>query len=306
MHRFKHILVGLTRTETDASLIRYAAMIARLGTANEIHFVHVLPQQTVSAVSVEAILTHDAVRAEMEAEVRDHFTDVPETAQRFCHVLRGPLLDRFLDFAAEKQVDLILLGHQRSHNVRRSLARRLAMKAPCSVWMVPERTPTEIRNILVPTDYSEHSADALGVATSLAKGLGIARCLALHVYFNEATTTFEEYEEVLHDRDEQAFERFLAPLNTYGVRVAPLVEEGAIVSHVVNRVARREHADLIVINTRGRSQSSAILLGSVAEQILLESEVPVLVVKHFGARMSVLQALLDKAFRHKGDRSFGG
>jgi nucleotide-binding universal stress UspA family protein len=252
------------------------------------------------------MVTHDAVHAEMEAEIRQYFTEVPETTQRFHHVLRGPLLDSFLGFAADRQMDLVLLGHQRSHNVRRSLARRLAMNAPCSVWMAPEGTSAEIRTILVPTDFSEHSADALSVATSLASRLGQARCLALHVYFNEATTTFEEYDAILHDQDEQEFARFLAPLNTFGVRIETLVEEGAIVSHVVNRVAERERADLIVINTRGRSQSSAILLGSVAEQILLESRIPVLIVKHFGARMGVLQALLDKAFRHKGDRSFGG
>lgn len=306
MHRFKHILVGLSRAETDSALIQYAANIARLSAATEVHFIHVLSQQTTTSADTGEVPTHDSVLTEMERQVAQIFAAGSETAKAVCHVLRGPLLDRFLEFAAEKEIDLIFLGHQRSHNVRRSLARRLAMNAPCSVWMVPEGTTGEIRNILTPVDFSEHSADALSVATSLARGLGQERCLALHVYFNEATATFEEYEHILHDSDEEAFSRFLAPLNTQGVQVVPLVEEGAIVSHVVNRVAEREHADLLVINTRGRSQSSAILLGSVAEQILLESHVPVLVVKHFGARMGVLQALLDKSFRHKGDRAFGG
>ena len=52
--------------------------------------------------------------------------------------------------------------------------------------------------------------------------------------------------------------------------------------------------------TRGRSRSSAILLGSVAEEMILATRVPLLVVKHFGARMGVLQALLDRRFWHKG------
>jgi nucleotide-binding universal stress UspA family protein len=304
MHRYKHLMVGLTRAATDAGLIRYAAMIARLGTANEIHFVHVQPSQTAFSVSAD-VPTHDSLRNELEQTVRQHFEEAPDAVAKFYHVLREPLLDTFLEFASEKSIDLILLGHQRSHNVRRSLARRLAMKAPCSVWMVPEDTPDRVQQILVPIDYSEHSADALSVATALAHGFGLSQCLALHVYFNDATTTFEEYGNILHDQDERTFQRFVAPLDTHGVRVIPLMEEGAIVSHVVDRVAGREEVDLIVINTRGRSQSSAILLGSVAEQILLESHIPVLVVKHFGARMTVLQALLDKAFQHKGDRSFG-
>jgi sulfate permease, SulP family len=53
--------------------------------------------------------------------------------------------------------------------------------------------------------------------------------------------------------------------------------------------------------TRGRSRSSSILLGSVTEEMILETRVPILVVKHFGARLGVLQALLDRRFRHQGD-----
>lgn len=33
MHRYRHLMVGLARTDADAGLIRYAAMVARLGTA---------------------------------------------------------------------------------------------------------------------------------------------------------------------------------------------------------------------------------------------------------------------------------
>ena len=41
MHRYQHLMVGLARTGADADLIRYAAMVARLGTAREVRFVHV-------------------------------------------------------------------------------------------------------------------------------------------------------------------------------------------------------------------------------------------------------------------------
>jgi hypothetical protein len=61
-------------------------------------------------------------------------------------------------------------------------------------------------------------------------------------------------------------------------------------------VADREGADLIVMSTRGRSRSAAILLGSVTEETIIESRLPLLAVKHFGARMGVLEALLDRRF----------
>jgi hypothetical protein len=82
--------------------------------------------------------------------------------------------------------------------------------------------------------------------------------------------------------------------------VTPLFDEGANAAHAIERVAEREQADLIVMGTRGRSRSAAILLGSVTEQTLIETRLPLLAVKHFGARMSVLQALLDRRFLHSG------
>jgi hypothetical protein len=43
VQRFRHLMVGLSRTARDAGLIRYAAMLARLDTATDVRFVHVLP-----------------------------------------------------------------------------------------------------------------------------------------------------------------------------------------------------------------------------------------------------------------------
>lgn len=299
MHRCRHLLVALPRTDADAGLIDYATMLARRGAAVEVRFVHVLP------AGDEAARTRDRVLAAMEADVRDAFTDVPETVQSYSNVLKGPVVDRLLGYCAEQQVDMILVGHRSDHSSRRSLARRLAMKAPCSVWMVPDGSPAAIRRILVPVDFSKHAADALAVATSLAAMSGLRECLALHVYFDSAVARYEEYDEVIRGDEAQAFERFLEPLDCQGVRIEPLIEEGANVPHVIGRVADANGVDLIVMGTRGRSRSAAVLLGSETEQTLIETRVPLLAVKHHGARLGGLRALLDKDFILKTSPRFG-
>ncbi len=292
MHRYRHLMVGLARTDADAGLIRYAAMVARLGTASEIRFVHVVPSS--------AAHDHNRVLAELQAAVQSHFTGVPATAQVSYDVLTGPLVDRLLAHVAEQQVDLFLVGHGLEALGRRALARRLAMKAPCSVWMVPAAAPATLQRILVPIDFSEPAADSLRVATSMARLSGHAECLALHVYFNEAVITYEENDPVLRGQEEQAYRQFIAPINCQGVQVTPLFEECANVGHAIGRSAERHGADLIVMATRGRSRSAAILLGSVTEEMIIETRVPLLAVKHFGAGMGVLQALLDRRFWQRG------
>jgi nucleotide-binding universal stress UspA family protein len=290
MHRYREMAVGLDRSETDAALVPYAAMVARLGTATAVHFVHVLPRTTDAAT----VSGYDRVIADLQAQVRPEFHDVP--AQQSFDVLSGPLTDRLLSHVAEKEVDLLMVGHGRNRPGRSALARRLAMKAPCSVWMVPEGSRTGINRILVPIDFSENAADAMRVAVSLARLSGAAECLALHVYFNEAVVTYEEYDQVLRGQEQQAYRQFMAPINCHGVQVTPLFEESAQVGHAITRAADRNEVDLIVMATRGRSRSAAILLGSVTEELIIETRRPLLAVKHFGTRLSVLQALLDRKF----------
>ncbi len=301
MHRYQQLMVALAHSNADISLIRYAAMVARLGTATKVQFVHVLPNSAKTSAAPE----HDRVLAELQAQVQPHFSGVYTTAQISYDVLPGPLLDQLLAYAADKQVDLLLVGHGLEAPGRRPLARRLAMKAPCSVWMVPQGSPAALRRILVPIDFSEQSADTMRVANSMAAlsghaGTGQADCFALHVYFNEAVITYEEYDQVLRGQEQQAYRQFMAPINCQGVEVTPGFEEGVNVAHVISRVAERYEIDLIVMATRGRSRSAAILLGSVTEEMIMETRVPLLAVKHFGARLGVLQALLDRRFRHKG------
>ncbi len=290
MQRFRNLMVALSGTASDAGLIRYAAMISRWGTVQSVRFIHVLP----SAASEQA------QRARLEAELRStaqaEFAGVPQAVRQSFDVRGGPLTDCLLTQAAEQQIDLLLVGRQSGGAGRQALVRRLAMKAPCSVWIVPEGTPAAVRRILAPVDFSAPAADTMRVVTAMAQLSGNLECLALHVYFDQAVTTYEGYDQVLRGQEAEAYRKFIAPIDCQGVTVMPLFEEGANVAHVIQRVAAREGADLIVMGTRGRSASAAILLGSVTEETIVDTSQPLLAVKHFGARMGVLQALLDRRF----------
>jgi len=221
-----------------------------------------------------------------------------------CHVIKGDVTDRLLGFAAEYETDFVLLGHRRAHSGRRSLARRLAMQAPCSVWMVPEGSAARLQKILIPIDFSKTAADCLHVGTALAELVGEEQALALHVYFNQANVTYDEYDEIIRNDRQEAFRIFASRINLHGVDVVPLFEEAENVAHAVNRVATETGSDLIVMGTRGRSRSAAVLLGSATEQTIIETTIPILAVKHFGARLRLLQALLNPGSRKSGSPRF--
>ena len=77
--------------------------------------------------------------------------------------LRDPLLDAVLQEVVAVRADLVLVGAGPAGSDRRALVRRLAMQAPCSVWMAPAGVKASIRRILAPIDFSPRSADALQI-----------------------------------------------------------------------------------------------------------------------------------------------
>jgi SulP family sulfate permease len=294
MQPFRRILVPLACTGSDRTLLDYASMIAGWDGGIAFYFAHALP----SAGLAEQRELLDQMRAATPESLATSGAAITYS------VLVGERLDALLQFAAAERADLILLGHRRSRSGRRSLARRLAMTAPCSVWLVPEGSPARLECVLAPFDLSRRSADALGVATSIAAAAGLDECLALHVRFNSALVTFEEYQEIEMAEEQEAFHLFVAPVDLHGVDVVPVYEESANVAAAIDRIADRKNCDLIVMGTRGRSTAAAVLLGSETEQIIIGSRRPVLAVKHFGARLRLLQVLLQERFRSGGDYRF--
>lgn len=289
MDRFQRILVALARRDSDAQLIQYARMVAGLA-----------PKATFDFVHVDERGSEPAQLSELETSVTRHFA---EGAAHTCRIVAGHREDELLRLAMETSADMILLGHQPSHSSRRALARRLAMKAPCSIWMAPNGSPAEIRRVLAAIDFSSASAEALVVATSIAQRRGLRECEALHVYFETSLAGVDEYREDVRGREQEAFHKFIRGLELHGVEVRPRFEESPNVAHAIARAAAEDRADLVVMGTRGMSRSASILLGSQSEHAIMESRVPVLVVKKKGERLGFLKLWLQHALGpHPGPR----
>jgi nucleotide-binding universal stress UspA family protein len=302
VQEFSRIMVALARGPGDGDLIDYAAMLSGMFDRAQSDFVHVLPPPSLRLDAPgTAPLNHSEVLARLSADVARRFGDASNVR---CKVLTGDRVDRLLEYAADAGCDLVLVGHRRSRSGRRSLARRLAMKVPCSLWLVPEGSPARITRVLGAVDFSEPSAQAVSTATLVASRAGLAECAALHVFFDEALAMYEDTRPA--DRvDEAGFSRFLSPLDLHGVRVNKIFAESPSVSGASLRRVQEDGIDLIVVGTRGQSASAAILLGSESEQMIMESPVPVLVVKARGERIGLLQALLDRDFHDVDSPRFG-
>jgi nucleotide-binding universal stress UspA family protein len=142
----------------------------------------------------------------------------------------------------------------------------------------------DIRNILVPVDFSEHANEALELAISLAKALG-ARIHLLHCYAIRVGGV-SPYGLVIPDNlDREVRDAASAKLAEWREKV---VTEGVEVesevtplfpSEAIAAQAEQIGADLVVMGTRGLTGMKHVLLGSVAERTIRIAPCPVLTVK---------------------------
>jgi nucleotide-binding universal stress UspA family protein len=140
------------------------------------------------------------------------------------------------------------------------------------------------QSILVPLDSSTFGEHALPVAASIARRAGAALTLA-HVH-EPATALYGEGALLLGDeleaRVRQSKRAYLDQVLTRMGRAAPqavtsLVLEGGVVEAIREEVANSK-ADLVVMTTHGRGPLGRFWLGSVADKLLRQLPVPLLLV----------------------------
>jgi nucleotide-binding universal stress UspA family protein len=145
----------------------------------------------------------------------------------------------------------------------------------------------EIRSILVPIDFSPHSARALDDALDLAKKFG-AKLHVLHAYHLPALVGMPDEIVIPPDfwmgvRDAAArkLEKTLQKVRSAGVACESHLLEGPP-SQAIVQLAEKIGVDLIVMGTQGLTGLKHVLLGSVTERVLRTAPCPVLGVKARG------------------------
>jgi nucleotide-binding universal stress UspA family protein len=130
--------------------------------------------------------------------------------------------------------------------------------------------------ILLSVDGSAHSARAVDKAAALADSLG-----SEVVVFHVRETLPGKYDMDLREGEVDLAANVANDLKAKGIKASSLRESAfyGFTAQVVVAAAEQFGADVIVMGSRGRSDLTGLLLGSVTHKVLQLSDVPVLVVR---------------------------
>lgn len=142
------------------------------------------------------------------------------------------------------------------------------------------------QNILVPVDGSETSYAAVTQAAELAKAFGgkitVVQVLALDPYIAAEYISASQTNDLIERARTsvlKTLEEATAKFTEYGIEVEAKLLEGQVVHREIIKEAETSKADLIVIGSHGRTGLKRLFLGSVAQSVLGEAHIPVLVVR---------------------------
>ena len=148
--------------------------------------------------------------------------------------------------------------------------------------------------ILVPLDGSPEANVALPLARAIAQPSG-ASIVLLHVLdrpWPELPGNEDEFEaQARLDEARRQLERVAEELRGSGLRVESVPTRGHVADAILEHI-RVEEADLVVMCTHGRAGLERVALGSVTERVLKDSQVPLLLLRAGGRRVSAIRKLL--------------
>ena len=146
---------------------------------------------------------------------------------------------------------------------------------------------TSIKRILMATDFSTYSKEALDYAVHLARNLG-ADLYLLHVFeppfYSPAGVSISIRPEVdqwirdLRAEESKRLSMLTDEVRQQGTKVNPMFKEGTPLIEIL-KTAGEIPADLVVLGSHGRTGLSHFLMGSVAERVMRKAPCPVFMVR---------------------------
>jgi len=160
----------------------------------------------------------------------------------------------------------------------------------------------QIKNILWSTDFSAESLAALNYANYLAEHFK-ASIKAVHVVPDFAPALYETRAMMVADlikRQEDLIAKARKRLEKISaknpIKFSQILIETGSAGKKVPEIAEKEHCQLIAVGRKGMSALEKILLGSVANQILRRSKVPVLIAPKKRGQAEIKKILVPTDF----------
>jgi nucleotide-binding universal stress UspA family protein len=286
MITIKKILCPVDFFPASDAAARYAASLASNYDA-KLHLLHVVAPFLAS--SIEVAMPTVEITKSLEESARRELKRL-ETAFRAkgieveAELTFGDAYDEIKRTIADDEPDLIVMGTHGRRGVERwfmgSTTEKLLRHSPVPLVTISAAgeksfAETRFRRILVTTDFSDGTADALNYAFSVAQE-NESKVSLLHV-LHEAADPAGKYRETVVNGVREQLDSLVPAEARNWCDIASRVETG-VPYRIILRTLVDEKIDLLVMNIHGKGMLDRALLGSTAERVVRAASCPVMMI----------------------------
>lgn len=174
---------------------------------------------------------------------------------------------------------IIAVADEGDKDAARKTNIKLIRKTEVPIWEVKPGSSAEIKRILCPVDFSEHSERALKNAIALAK-LFNSELQVLSVFEPQKSTSvfIEKDNEDFKNEHKELLDSFLRNIDFSNVQKDINLRSGETTEEIIAE-AKNFDANLLIMRSAGRSGIHRKAIGSTTEKIIKDSPCSVIVIR---------------------------
>jgi nucleotide-binding universal stress UspA family protein len=284
MIRIQKILCPVDFFPASKSAADYAIALAKNYNA-KLTFLHVVEPVGVAGYEVPFNMT-DFIEAQTKAAT----TELARLCKRAegkgiraeSLVRTGNVDSEITDVINERKANFIVMGTHGRRGFERwfigSVTERLLRRTNVPLLTIgsPKTrvAPPSIRRILVATDFSAGTTDAVATALSIAQECQ-AKITLMHVLDDISADVAGRYRDSLIESIREKLEGLIPDDVRNWCEVTTRVETG-LPGRRIPSILKNERYDLLVMNIHGKGMLDRVMIGSTAERVVRSAAIPVL------------------------------
>ncbi len=281
-------------TKTDETVLQYTGFLLDKFGGAKLYCVHTEPDFEIPSEIREKYGNEFAMQS-LDEKMKQRMTETVTQilGQRTgldieFEVLEGAAFEKLVHWTKVKNVDLLVVGKKKVSEGSGIVAKKVARQTESSVLFVPHGAAPKITKILVPIDFSKHSAKALQHAIDLAENSDNAKVVAINIFdiptvnYYYIGQNYGQFTALILENAQSAYEIFVEKYQIDKSKVEAIFEENIYLSPAkhINEYARKNDVDFLVMGAKGHSAMEVFFYGSVTESLLTYNEdMPLLVMR---------------------------
>lgn len=303
MQTADRILVLVEVNKHDDTVYDFVNRIIDVIDSEKLYFLHVADNLDIPKALVEkypGLLppVDESLNSAITGKLKE-YSNIATHKSVVIDTVEGAKMEVISRYIRDNDIDLLVVNRIGYSEDEVGYLQKLIRRSSCSVALVPPSVSENIKNLLVPLDFSTNSAMALELATALISKHSDMHVYGLHIYklphgYFKTGLSKEEFIEEMISHAKVEVEGFIkrSGIDPGRFTMNYRMNTGDGIPYMVTRFAFANKIDAIVLGSRGGNSMSSFFLGRVTEALIDRDQyLPMFVVKNKGENLKLWEAI---------------